>query len=147
VDIQDRERLLTDLAEGRVTLRDFAELKKRDVEAIAHLGRVAYESKKFDQAASIFVFLEQLEADRPDWVLFQAQAYAAGGKKEPALAAIDRYIEGEIRPPDDVVRALILRAQLVADTDKNSAAQTLAVAKLVASRSAEAQKVLKEAGL
>jgi hypothetical protein len=135
--------LLERLARGEVTFRDLAGLKRRDVESIAHLGRVAFESRRFERAARIFAGLEALEADRPEHVLHRAYAEAEAGRGDDAIASATRYIDrDDPRPAEDVVRALLLRAQLFVSNDRRAAALDVRAAELIAASSPAAKAVL-----
>lgn len=144
---EERLSVLSQLADGSITFRDLAGLKKRDVEAIAYLGRVAMETQRYEQAATIFEGLAALEADRPEYLLFLAYAFAEGGKADEAIEAVDRYFEhDEPKPPEDLVRALLLHAQVIMPKDPQAAELDIQGAKLFADKSEAARKVFEEMG-
>jgi hypothetical protein len=129
MDLDSREALLEAIANRRVTLRDFAGLRRGDVESIAHLGAVSFEAKKFEQAAIIFAGLEALEPDRAEHTLNRAHSEVRVGRTDAARAALDRYISRDLaKPVEDIVDALLLRASLLVSSDPARAELDVAAA-------------------
>ena len=146
-DAVERAELIEALVAGDVTLRDLGGLNQRDVASIAHLARVAFESKRYGRAATLFAGLEALEADRPEHALNRAYAESHAARVDGALASVTRYIDSELpRSPSDLVRGLVLRATLQAETDARAAALDLRAADLLAETSPEAKAVLAGGG-
>jgi len=143
----ERTHLLQNLASGAVSLRDLAGLNRRDVDSIKSLARGAFEGKRFGQAAALFRGLEALEGDEPLHTLNLAYAEAAAGQDGAAVEALTRFIDLD-QPRDlvDVVRALVLRATLLAKSDPTAAALDLRAAHLLAERSDAAKAVLAGGG-
>lgn len=143
----DRTDLLARLSGGEITFRDLAQLTARDVQAIAYLGRVAMETGRFEQAVTIFRGLEALEKDRPEHSLYLAYAQAEAKDEDGAVATVERYLfENELLPPDDVVRALLLRARLLVAKDPRAAELDVKAASAVSKKSPEAARAFEEMG-
>lgn len=146
MNLDDRVRLLEQLAGGTITFRELTSLQRRELDAIARLGRVAFESGRFDHAVAIFAGLEALEADHPEHSLRRAHAELRAGKPEDALASVTRYLEHDsAQAPDDTVRALLFRASLLASSDQRRATLDVMAARLLAEESPAARAAL-EAG-
>src|SRR5688500_2438276 len=109
----NRAELIDRIERGEIPLRDLAGLGSDDIRLLEHLGRVAFESGRYEKAAQIFAGLEQLEPDRPEHIL--RRAYAEAETSDPSLAvfSLTKYLGLELKfPPADLARALLLRAQL-----------------------------------
>lgn len=144
MDRKARVELLERLARGGIALRDLAGLERKDLDTLAHLGRVAYESKKFEQAARIFAGLEALEPGVPIHILRRAHAESAAGRKDDASTSATRYLDLELhRPPEDLVEALLLRATLRREADPAAAADDVRAAEILAERSPAARALLR----
>ncbi len=142
-DLEERIRFLDGIAAGHIPLRDVAGLNKRDIASLAQLAAVAFQSKKFEQAARIFAGLEALEPDQPEHVLHRAHAEAEAGQVAEAMESITRYIDHDRPTPrEDMVRALIFRATLCAKNEPEAAASDVTAARLLAKTSPAAQKAL-----
>ena len=138
MDLETRKKQLEQLAEGALPPRDLAGLSRRDVQALAHLGRVAFESQRFEQAARIFAGLEVLEPDIPEHSLRRAHAETRAGVDEEALSAINRYIDREEpRPKEDIRDALLLRATLLHERDPEAALLDVTAAKILSDSGSE----------
>jgi hypothetical protein len=119
VTIQERTQVLSDIADGKLALRDFLQLSKNDVLSIARLGASAFEAKKFDLAVAVFTALEALEPREPIHTIHRAHSEAAAGKTAEAIASATRFFERDDNPSkEDLVRMLLLRATLYAGSDR-----------------------------
>ena len=135
--------LLAQLEAGEVALRDLAGLNAEDIRAIEGHARIAFEARRYRQAATIFAGLEALEPDRPCHALELAYAEAEAGRGDEALGALERFLQSELpRRPADVVRGLLLRAQVLRTTDVAKASNDLLAARIRASHSESARAVL-----
>jgi len=122
--------LIESIASGAIPLRDAAGLRNRDIAALAHLARTAYEGGRFAHAAVIFAGLEALESDQPLHALHRAYAESRAGADDDALESVTRFIESSDGvDQDDFVRALVLRAMLLANTDETAAERDLDMAR------------------
>lgn len=146
MDHEERVRLVEGLAAGTTTFRSLTGLGQKELDAMSRLGRVAFESGRFDHAAAIFAGLEALEADRPEHSLRRAHAELAAGRREEAIGAVTRYLEHDTQvPAADSVRALLFRATLLMDQDRRGATLDVMAARLLAEESPAAKAAL-EAG-
>jgi hypothetical protein len=142
-----RAELLSRIERGEIAVRDLAGLTEGDIRAIEHVGRVAFEGGRYDKAAKIFGGLAALEPDRPEHVLRRAFALSAAGKRELAVEIVTGYLELEAQfPPEDLVRALLLRAQLVTETDAEGARADVVLARVIAESSPAAKLALEALG-
>ena len=138
MDPEERVRLVERLADGETSLRELAGISRSDIDAVAHLGRLAFEARKYRRAVRIFAGLEALDPDRPAHGLARAHAEAADGERAEALATVTRYIDSELfRPKDELVDALLLRAALRRDEDAAGAARDVGAAQLLGGRLAD----------
>jgi regulator of sirC expression with transglutaminase-like and TPR domain len=131
--LDERLDQLDRLARGELTLRDLAGLEASELEALAHLGRAAFESGHFDRAARVFAGLERIEPDVPVHVLRRAHAEARDGRASAALDALNRYLDREEhRPKSDLQEALLLRANLLRTADPEAAYHDVQAAQILA---------------
>jgi predicted Zn-dependent protease len=144
---QTRAELMTKIEAGEVPLRDLAGLSKTDIQALEHVGRVAFESGRFEKAIEIFRGLEALEPDRPEHILRRAYAEVRAGRTGIAISTLNDYLDQEIQyPPEDLARALLLRAQLNLDRDPPKARADVAVAKALSEKFPEIKTVVERLG-
>lgn len=141
MNLEERLALLGGLTKGG--MRDLAGLTAADVGAVSHFAAAAFQSKKFEISAKAFAALAALEPDSPLHLVHLAHALAGQGDKVGAVEAIDRFLAQE-RPGSaaDMVRALMLRAELVAGTDRVGAENDLKAAHIIAAGSPLAQQIL-----
>jgi hypothetical protein len=108
-----RAELLSRIERGEVPLREVAGLSRDEIRVLEHVGRVAFETGRFEKAVHIFAGLEALEPDRPEHILRRAYAEVEAGMSGVAIFSLTKYLSLEIQyPPEDLARALLLRAQL-----------------------------------
>src|SRR5688572_25595259 len=121
----DRARvtqLLEDLADGRLALASVAGLNLAELKNIEQLALTAFQQKKYADSERIFGFLEQLEPDKPAHSLHRAHAAAAIGNVSGAVTALTRFLANRKKEtPDNIARALLFRARLLAQKDPDQA--------------------------
>ena len=146
--VDERLEFIESLIRDDVALPEKAGLRRKDIDAVAYLGRVAFESGRFDQAVGIFAALEALEPHRAQVLLFRAEAEIAAGRMLEARKTVSRFLDREhVRPLGDYVRGLLLHARLRSDGDQEGATRDIGLARAVAGIDEEARKVLAEVGL
>lgn len=139
----DAAALLNDLADGRVSLKDFTGLGAKDVDAIARVGASALQGGRFELAVKVFAALVALEPQQALHQLHQAVAQQKAGHRDDAIASLTEFLDSDLpKALADVAQALLLRAELVGTKDKAAAARDLGAARALASRSAEARRVV-----
>jgi hypothetical protein len=144
---QTRAELISRIEAGDIPLRDLAGLSREDIQLLEHLGRTAYESGRYDKAARIFAGLEELEPDRPEHILRRAYAEAATSDPGIAVFSLTKYLGLEIRfPPDDLARALLLRAELRMKSDPAAARADVRLAQALAEKWPAVKQVIERHG-
>lgn len=139
MDLVERERFLTDVASGRVALRDLGGLSGVDVDAIARVGAAALVGGRFAPAEQVFVALTALEPDVPAHWLHVALARQGRGDVDGAVAACTALLRAVSDADcEDAARALLLRAELCGRTKPDDARADLAAARALPSPAARA---------
>ena len=146
MDLQARIDLLEGLVSGDVALRDIAGLGPAHVQRLAAMGRASFESGAFEQAALLFATLETLEGDEPEHAIRLAHSLAGLGDRDGALRAVDRYLARDISDPAALVGALVLRASLVINDDRDAAMDDLKAAHVLADAHPAAREALEAGG-
>lgn len=124
VSIERRTEVLADLADGVLALRDFLELSDEDINELERLGATAIEGGKLELAIKVFTALEALDPFDGSHTLHRAEAEAAAGRTDDAIASATRYLERDAaHPAEQVARMLMLRASLL--RSKNVALATV----------------------
>jgi hypothetical protein len=130
---ETRAELLSRIEAGEVPLRDLAGLSLDDIKVLEHVGRVAFETGRHEKAARIFAGLEALEPDRPEHTLRRAHALSVAGSRGMALEVVTRYLESDAgSSTDELVDALLLRAELARESDAVLAERDLVLARIIA---------------
>lgn len=126
------------------SLAALAGIASGDVEAIARIGASALVTGRTELACTVFRGLCALEPTVAAHHLHLAAAARAHGDEASAFAALDRAVA--LGNDDAVtVHALLMRAELVARTDREAAKLDLGRARGLAARSPEAKKALEQA--
>ena len=121
---------LAALAAGTLPLRDVAGLTAAEIRGVEQQAVTAFRDNHHLQAHKLFELLELLEPDKPAHALHRAHAAASLGDVDAAVAALGRFLaqrKGET--PDNIARALLFRARLLAETQPEQAAKDQAEVK------------------
>ena len=146
--VDERVEFLESLLREDPTTLEKIGLQKKDLDAMAYLGRVAFESERYDQAVAIFSALEALQPYRARVLLFRAEAEKAAGRSAEAFATVTRFLARESPGlTGDYTRGLLLRACLWPEEDQGEAVHDLRAAQFLAQHDEEARQVLAEVGL
>lgn len=143
LDLDAREALLAQVADGDVALRDVGALSSADVFAIARVGAAAMQGGRYAQAAGVFAALCALEPRVAAHRLHLALARQGEGDVGAALQALDDHdavatTDDAAADHDDVARALLLRAELLGRSDRDAALSALSRARALRSPAAVA---------
>lgn len=122
------------------SLAALAGVEATDVEALARVGASALVAGRAELACKVFRGLSALEPAVAAHRLHLAAAERAQGNLAGALAALDSVIADTAAEDGVKVHALLLRAELVARTDRAAAKGDLARARDLAARSPAAKK-------
>lgn len=122
------------------SLAALAGVAPSDVDALARVGASALVAGRAELACKVFRGLSALEPAVPAHRLHLAAAERAHGNLAAALSALDSVIADTAADDAVKVHALLLRAELVARTDRAAAKGDLARAKDLAASSPAAKK-------
>jgi tetratricopeptide (TPR) repeat protein len=140
MDLVDRQRFLSGLADGSTALRDVGMLSPHDVDAIARVGAAALTGGRYQQAEQVFFALTALEPDQPLHWLHVAVARQGRGDVDGAVAALGALLQqsdDDEAGEEDRARALLLRAELTGRRDAAAARADLAAARALSSAGAK----------
>lgn len=144
--LKDRMNLLSSFADGSTPPKDLIGLSLRDIEALAQLAAAAMVAKRFDQARRVFDALAALDPGEHRHLLHLAYACAGASDVAATRDAVDRLVGLDAQiPADDLARALLLRAEAVAASDRDQAERDMVAVRVLAERSPSARKVMEGA--
>src|ERR1041385_7170219 len=110
--------LLEGLRDGNVALKDVGQLGRADIDAIARIGAASLAGNRFDVARTVFAGLIALDPKEPQHLLHLGAVEQAAGRIPEAITALTEFIDADLnKAAGDVVRALIMRAELVGGSD------------------------------
>jgi DNA-binding SARP family transcriptional activator len=135
MDLSERLQFFEGVGAGTRGLAEIAGLAESDLSALEAAAERALAEQEPSVAARIYGALVALEPSTGRYALAHVRAAAKAGQPQEASLALEQYLDAELpRPPQELVQALRLRAELVATSDPTAAARDLAAAQAIESR-------------